>query len=98
MTIQKEQNGTSLTMKLGGKLDMAAAQKLEEELRTSLKGVTELIIDFQDLIYLTSAGIRVLMGAQREMERSGTMVIRNVGEEIMHIFEMTGLNEVFPIE
>lgn len=98
MNIIKDKSGQSLTLTLVGRLDTNAAPVLEEELFDSLEGVTELIFECRDLEYLTSAGIRVLVAAQKEMNDQGTMVLRNVIDEIMNLFKMTALDEVFTFE
>ena len=97
MTIEKKLNGTTLTVRLVGLLDTNAAPILEGELRTSTDGITALIFDFSQLTYLTSAGIRVLVSAQKVMNRRGIMEIHDVIPEIMDIFDMTGLTDVFTI-
>ena len=98
MKIIKEKTNQTLTLILVGRLDTNAAPDLEDELAESLDGITELIFECRDLEYLTSAGIRVLVSAQQEMLDKGTMLLRNVCDEIMEIFEMTGLDEVFSFE
>ena len=98
MKIIKNKSDQTLTITLVGRLDTNAAPDLEDELADSLDGITELIFECRDLEYLTSAGIRVLVSAQQEMLDKGTMLLRNVCDEIMEIFEMTGLDEVFSFE
>ncbi len=98
MTITKELNGSSLSLALAGRLDTATAPQLEAELKQSLAGVTDLTLDFAGLEYLSSAGLRVLLGAQKTMGRQGTMVIRNVNETIMEIFEVTGFVDILTIQ
>lgn len=90
MTITKNQNGSHLDMALEGRLDTTTAPQLEAELKQSMDGVTELELDFAGLEYLSSAGLRVLLSAQKVMNRQGSMVIKNVNETIMEIFEVTG--------
>ena len=98
MTITREQVDSTLIISLHGKLDTNAAPDLEEELYDSMDGIKELIFESKDLEYLTSAGIRVLVAAQQEMIDKGYMLLRNVCDDIMEIFEMTGLDEVFSFE
>ena len=98
MKIIKNKSDQTLTITLVGRLDTNAAPDLEDELADSMDGITELIFECRDLDYLTSAGIRVLVSAQQEMLDKGTMLLRNVCDEIMEIFEMTGLDEVFSFE
>ena len=98
MNILKKQDGGSLTITLEGRLDTAASPQLENELRTALNGVTSLVFDLDQLAYVSSAGLRVLLWAQKTMARQGEMVIRNVKPEIMEIFEVTGFVDILTIE
>ena len=98
MTINKEMNGTELRVALNGKLDTTTAPQLEEELKPSLSGVTELVFDFEKLDYISSAGLRVLLIAQKKMSNAGSMKIVNVNEIISEIFEVTGFNEILTVE
>ncbi len=98
MTIDKKLNGSALTITLEGRLDTTTSPKLETELRTSLGGVTELVLDFAGLEYLSSAGLRVILAAQKVMNRQGSMVIRNVNETINEVFDITGFADILTIE
>lgn len=98
MTIEKSVNGSELSVKLEGRLDTTTAPQLEGELKSSLDGVDSLIMDFSALEYLSSAGLRVLLSAQKVMNKQGKMVIRNVNETIMEIFDVTGFSDVLTIE
>ena len=98
MTIVKNANGTVLTLVLTGRLDTITSPKLEAELRARLPGVTELHLDFVGLEYLSSAGLRVLLGAQKMMNKQGSMVVHNVNETIMEVFEITGFADILTIE
>lgn len=98
MTIEKALNGAELTITLTGRLDTTTAPQLEAELKASLPGLEALMLDFAALDYLSSAGLRVLLGAQKQMNKQGTMVVRNVNETIMEIFEVTGFCDVLTIE
>ena len=98
MTITKNQNGSHLDLALEGRLDTTTAPQLEAELKQSVNGVTELALDFAGLEYLSSAGLRVLLSAQKVMNKQGTMVIKNVNETIMEIFEVTGFSDILTIE
>ena len=97
MTITKNQNGSHLDMALEGRLDTTTAPQLEAELKQSMDGVTELELDFAGLEYLSSAGLRVLLSAQKVMNRQGSMVIKNMNETIMEIFEVTGFADILTI-
>ena len=98
ININKEQNGTNLTIALEGRLDTTTAPQLEGELKSSLGGVTVLNFDFSKLDYLSSAGLRVILQAQKTMNRQGSMVIRHVNETILEVFEITGFVDILTIE
>ena len=98
MTINKTQEGTALTVALEGRLDTTTAPDLELELRENLEGITELVLDLTSLEYMSSAGLRVLLGAQKTMNKQGSMVIRGANDVIMDIFEVTGFSEILTIE
>lgn len=98
MTIEKIAEGNQLTIVLGGRLDTTTAPKLETELKQNISGVEELVLDLAALEYLSSAGLRVLLSAQKVMNRQGHMVVRNVNETVMEIFEVTGFVDVLTIE
>lgn len=98
MTINKTANGTELTVALVGRLDTTTAPQLEAELKESLGGVTQLVLDFKALDYLSSAGLRILLSTQKLMNKQGNMIVRNVNEVIMEIFEVTGFCDVLTIE
>lgn len=98
MTIEKNRVGTELTITLSGRLDTTTAPHLEAELKREISGVAKLVFDFARLEYLSSAGLRVLLSAQKVMNRQGEMVIRHVNEIIADIFEVTGFSEILTIE
>ncbi len=98
MNICKTSDAGKLMLSLEGRLDTGTAPKLEAELKSSLGGVTELVLDFAGLEYISSAGLRVLLGAQKVMNRQGSMVIRNVNEVISEVFEVTGFVDILNIE
>ena len=98
MTITKNQEAGKLTISLEGRLDTTTAPQLEGELRTAVNGITELIFDLEKLDYVSSAGLRVLLAAQKVMNRQGSMIIRNVNSDIMEIFEVTGFVDILSIE
>ena len=98
MTINKTENGSELQISLEGRLDTMTAPQLEEEFKKSINGVTELNIDIANLAYVSSAGLRVLLSAQKVMNRQGNMTIKNVSPEIMEIFEVTGFIDILNIE
>lgn len=98
MIIQKTLNGSTLNVMLSGRLDTTTSPQLEAELKTSLNGITELNFDFKDLEYLSSAGLRVLLAAQKVMNKQGKMTIFNVNETINEVFEVTGFIDILTIE
>ena len=98
MTIEKKLNGAELTITLIGRLDTSTAPQLESELKASLDDVKSLVLDFADLAYLSSAGLRVLLGAQKTMNKQGKMTLRNVNETINEIFDVTGFIDILTIE
>ncbi len=98
MTINKTANGNELTIALEGRLDTTTAPQLDDELKTALDGVAKLEFNFEKLEYISSAGLRVLLSAQKVMNKQGSMVIKNVNEEIQEIFEVTGFVDILTIE
>ncbi len=98
MTIEKSMEDKQLTLTLTGRLDTTTAPQLEAELKRSIGGVESLVLDFADLEYLSSAGLRVLLAAQKVMNKQGKMVIRNVNETISEVFEITGFSDILTIE
>lgn len=98
MNIVKTVEGDTLNVKVEGRLDTTTAPDLEAELKTSMEGVKTLIMDFSDLEYISSAGLRVLLSAQKVMNKQGSMSVRNVNETIMEIFEVTGFSDILTIE
>ena len=98
LTINKTNENDALTVALEGRLDTSTAPELEEELKNSLDGVTSLTLDFGKLEYISSAGLRVLLTAQKKMNQQGEMKVVNVGETIMEIFEVTGFSDSLTIE
>ena len=97
MQINKTVNGAELILVLEGRLDTANAPQLEAELK-DLNGVECLVLDFNALMYLSSAGLRVLLAAQKAMNKQGKMVVRNVNETIAEVFEITGFSNILTIE
>ena len=98
MTINRKKDGAVLTLAVEGRLDTITAPELEAALREELDGVEELIFDFSALEYISSAGLRVLLSAQKQMNGQGTMKVTGVGEVIMEIFEVTGFTDILTIE
>lgn len=98
MTITKHGEGTKLTIALEGRLDTTTAPQLEEELNAGLNGVTDLTLDMEELAYLSSAGLRVILAAQKRMNRQGKMTVTHVCADIMEVFEITGFVDILNIE
>lgn len=98
MNIDMKQVGTSLLVKLDGRLDTATAPQLEGKLRTAVQGVTDLVFDLSELDYISSAGLRVLLSAQKIMNRQGKMAVRGANDDVMDIFEVTGFVDILNIE
>lgn len=97
MDIDKILEEDKLTIKLNGRLDTNTAPELEEELKKGLPNVTDLVLDFEDLKYISSAGLRVVLSTQKIMNKQGTMSIENVNDLIMEIFEATGFSSILTI-
>ena len=98
MTIDKVQDGAKLTVKVSGRLDTTTAPELEDALKASLEGIEDLTMDFSDLEYISSAGLRVLLSAQKIMNKQGSMVVTGVNSTIMEIFEVTGFSDILTIQ
>lgn len=98
MNIQKALSGAALTVALEGRLDTMTAPKLEEELRGSVDGVSRLVFDLAKLEYISSAGLRVLLAMQKLMNQQGEMMLQNVNEAVMEVFEVTGFSDILSIE
>lgn len=97
MKIEKKLNGNTLVFALDGRLDTTTAPELENEIG-DLDGVEELIFDMEKLEYISSAGLRVILKAQKIMNEKGSMKLKNVGESIMEVFEITGFSDILTIE
>ena len=98
MKIENTTNGNEMELALSGRLDTITAPQLEAELKKNIDGITSLLFDFSDLEYLSSAGLRVLLAAQKVMNQQGSMVIKNVNDTIMEIFEVTGFADILTIK
>ena len=98
MTIEKNLNGNELTVAIVGRLDTTTAPQLEAEFKQNISSVEKLVLDFAGLDYLSSAGLRVLLAAQKVMNKQGEMILKNVNETINEIFEVTGFIDILTIE
>jgi anti-sigma B factor antagonist len=98
LNIEKKTDGQTLTVSLEGRLDTTTAPQLEKELKEALDSADSLALDFEKLEYISSAGLRVLLAAQKVMSKKGGMTIRHVSDVIMEIFEVTGFSDILTIE
>lgn len=98
LNIKKEKDGEKLKIALEGRLDTSSAPQLEKELETLEGDVKELVFDIKYLDYVSSAGLRILLSAHKNMSRQGSMVLRGANEIVMEIFEVTGFAGILNIE
>ena len=98
MTITKTQNGNNLEIALEGRLDTTTAPDLENELNASLDAADTLTLDFANLAYISSAGLRVLLSAHKAMSAKGGMKVVNVNEIVKEVFDVTGFADILTIE
>ncbi len=98
MKIIKQQDNGTLTIALEGRMDITTAPDLEKEIKDSLDGVTELVIDLEKLTYISSAGLRVLLLAQKKMNKQGSMKVIHVNETVMEVFVAMGFADILTIE
>lgn len=97
MNIEKKQNGKELVLLLSGRLDTTTAPQLEEEIKKDIEGIENLTLDFKQLEYISSAGLRVLLLTQKMMQRQGKLVIIHVNDTIQDVFDMTGFCNILTI-
>ena len=98
MNIKQKKEGAKLTVYIEGKIDTATAPTLFDHLQKEIVGLNELILDFEKVEYISSAGLRVILFAQKTMANKGTMVVRNVNADIMEVFELTCFTDLLTIE
>ena len=98
MNIKKTPEGEILKVSIEGRVDTTTAPQLESELKSSYDGVKELILDISAMDYISSAGLRVLLSAQKVMNKQGSMTVKGASEDIMEIFEVTGFSDILNIE
>lgn len=94
MKIKLNKDAQTLTVFIEGSIDTVTAPELEKELKANWDGITELVLDFTSVDYISSAGLRVVMAADQHMEDSGSMMIKNVNDDVKDVFEMTGFDEL----
>ena len=98
MTINKNKNGSKLTLEVEGRLDTTTAPQLDAEVKASISDITELEFDFSKLEYISSTGLRVLLSAQKIMNKQESMVIHGASDDLMEIFDVTGFIDILTIE
>ena len=98
MDIKKIANANAVTLELAGRLDTTTAPQLEAELKDCMDAADELTLDLANLEYISSAGLRVLLAAQKVMGKKKGMKLHNVCAEIMEVFEITGFSDILTIE
>lgn len=97
MNIAKKLEDKKLTISIDGRLDTSTAPELDEELKASLDGVEELVMDFSGMEYISSAGLRVLLSAQKVMNTQGEMIVTGANDTVMEIFDITGFTDILTI-
>jgi anti-sigma B factor antagonist len=98
MMIEKTMNGTAVVLKIVGRLDMTTAHELEAAINGCIAGIKELVLDCSELEYVSSAGLRVILNAQKQMSLQGDMKLIHVNETIMEVFDITGFADILTIE
>ena len=98
MTIEIKKNAEATTLEIVGRLDTTTAPVLDKAINEDIGDTTNLILDLNGLVYISSAGLRVLLGAQKKMQKIGSMKVTNVCEDVMDVFEMTGFADILVIE
>ena len=98
MTIEIKTTAEATTIEVAGRLDTITAPMLDKTINEDIKDVKNLILDIKDVAYVSSAGLRVLLSAQKKMQKIGTMKVKNVCHEVMEVFEMTGFADILVIE
>ena len=97
MTIEIKKNAEETIIELVGRLDTNTAPALDKTISNDIEGTKDLVLDLKSLEYISSAGLRVLLGAQKKMQKIGSMKVTNVCEEVMEVFEMTGFADILTI-
>ncbi|MBQ7739838.1 MAG: STAS domain-containing protein [Eubacterium sp.] len=98
MTIDKVQNGSSVILEVEGRLETTTAPELETVIKNELDGVSELTFDFSKLEYISSAGLRVILSAQKIMGGKGTLKVIGVNEIVKEVFDITGFSDIITVE
>lgn len=98
MTTEITKNAAEVVIRICGRLDTVTAPTLEKTIQEELSNLKTLILDMKDLEYISSAGLRVLLSAQKNMQKIGTMKVVNVSEAVMEVFDITGFTDILTIE
>ena len=98
MTIEIKRNAEEIVLEVAGRLDTTTAPALDKTIGENIKDTKNLILDFKRLEYISSAGLRVLLSAQKKMQQIGSMKVINVCDDVMEVFEMTGFADILNIE
>lgn len=98
MTIEIKRNGEEIVLEIVGRLDTTTAPALDKTIHENIHDIKSLILDFKGLEYISSAGLRVLLSAQKKMQQIGAMKVINVCAEVMEVFEITGFADILTIE
>ena len=98
MTIEIKKNADELVLEITGRLDTVTAPALDKTINENLGEIKSLILDFKNLEYISSAGLRVLLSTQKKLQQKGTMKLKNVREEVMEVFEITGFVDILTVE
>jgi anti-sigma B factor antagonist len=98
MTIEIKKNADELVLEITGRLDTITAPALDKTINENLGEIKSLILDFKNLEYISSAGLRVLLSTQKKLQQKGTMKLKNVREEVMEVFEITGFVDILTVE
>ena len=98
LDIQKNIEGEKAVLTLSGRIDSNTAVELEQAVKASIDGITDFTMDMKEIEYISSAGLRVLLAAQKQMNKQGKMTILHVNETVMEIFEITGFSDILTIE
>ena len=98
MTIEIKAAAEAITIEVAGRLDTNTAPVLDKTIQEDIRDVTNLILDLKGVSYISSAGLRVLLSAQKKMQKVGSMKVKNVCAEVMEVLEMTGFADILVIE
>ena len=98
MTIEIKKNAVETTIEIAGRLDTITAPALDKTIKEDIGDTNNLVLDVKGMEYISSAGLRVLLGAQKKMQKIGSMKVKNVRAEVMDVFEMTGFADILVIE